>query len=70
MKVLGWRDGPVDNSSLSQDPEILESEPSHYQGFFSKPEGLTEDQFERKLYLLRRVISNSIYLHFHILYIT
>ena len=61
MKVLGWRDVPVDNSSLSQDPEILESEPSHYQGFFSKPEGLTEDQFERKLYLLRRVISNSIY---------
>ncbi len=61
MKVMGWRKVPVDNSCLTKDPEITASEPTHYQGFFSKPDGLTEDQFERKLYLLRRVISNSIY---------
>ncbi len=63
MDVLHWRKVPVDNSCLSKDPEISRSEPTHYQAFFSKPKDLSEDEYERKLYLVRRVISNSVYAH-------
>ena len=56
---IGWRKVPVDNSGLSQDPEIMASEPSHWQAFFARPDGLSDDEYERKLYILRRVISNA-----------
>lgn len=60
--LLGWRDVPVDNSSLSQAPEIQASEPVHRQVFIGRgdttPDG---DDFERRLFILRKVISNTIY---------
>ena len=31
--LIGWRAVPTDNSMLSQDPDILNSEPMHWQGF-------------------------------------
>ena len=46
MDVLYWRKVPVDNSCLSKDPEISQSEPTHFQAFFSKPEDLNEDEYE------------------------
>ena len=58
--IIGWRSVPTDNSMLSQNPEILSAEPIHWQGFFAKPKGLTEDEFERQIYILRRSISNSV----------
>ena len=58
--VIGWRKVPTDNSSLSTDPEILASEPIHWQGFFTRPDGLTDDEFERDLYVTRRVAFNAI----------
>ncbi len=33
--VFGWRKVPVDNASLSQDPEIMASEPVSWQAFFA-----------------------------------
>ena len=36
ISILGWRTVPVDNSCLSKDHEILESEPEHIQAFFTK----------------------------------
>ncbi len=62
--LLGWRAVPVDNSSLSTDPEIAASEPSHWQAFFSPAKDLDNDTFERKLYILRRVISNALLKNF------
>ncbi len=56
---LGWREVPVDNARLSQDPEIMAAEPAHWQGFLARPDGLSDDEYERKLYILRRVISNT-----------
>ena len=58
--VIGWRDVPVDNTSLSQDPEIMASEPDCAQAFFAKGEHEDNDAFERALYVQRRVISNNV----------
>ncbi len=60
--LLGWRDVPTDNSSLSKDPEIRRKEPVHRQVFIGRGEGIADDEaFERKLYILRKVISARIY---------
>ncbi|MBV6656376.1 MAG: glutamate synthase subunit alpha, partial [Devosiaceae bacterium] len=62
QQLLGWRDVPVDNSCLSQAPDIQASEPVHRQVFIGR-NATTEagDEFERKLFILRKVISNTIY---------
>jgi len=60
QSVIGWREVPTDNAMLSTDPEIAASEPFHVQGFFSRSENQTDDEFERRLYTLRRVLSNRI----------
>ena len=62
LELLGWRDVPVDNSSLSQDPEIATTEPIHRQVFIGrgKFEG-NEDEFERQIFITRKVISNRIF---------
>ena len=60
--LLGWRDVPVDNSELSHAPEIAITEPFHRQVFIGRGAGITgDDDFERKLYLVRKVISARIY---------
>src|SRR5690554_4197829 len=61
--LLGVRHVPVDNSSLSKAPEIAASEPYHLQMFFGRPEGYTDEQYERGLYILRKVISGRLYSH-------
>lgn len=60
--LLGFRDVPVDNSSLSEAPEIAATEPRHVQVFIGAGrEAATSDEFERRLFTLRKVISNRIY---------
>ena len=60
--LLGFRDVPVDNSSLSAAPHIAASEPVHQQVFIGRSKDITtEDDFERKLYVLRKVISARIH---------
>jgi glutamate synthase (NADPH/NADH) large chain len=61
VEVIALRDVPVDNASLSKDPDIAASEPVHVQVFFARPEGLDEDTFERRLFILRKVMSNRVY---------
>ncbi|WP_407061676.1 glutamate synthase large subunit [Aureimonas sp. SK2] len=64
--VLGWRDVPVDNSSLSKAPEIAATEPCHRQVFIARPaSAATDDEFERKLYIIRKVVSNRVYAEAH-----
>ncbi|MEL6736771.1 MAG: glutamate synthase subunit alpha, partial [Pseudomonadota bacterium] len=60
VPFLGWRKVPVNNAGLSQDPEIAASEPVHWQGFFGRPEGMEDEDYERRLYLTRRVLSNRV----------
>ncbi len=57
---LGWRDVPVDSSDLGE--AVKATEPVQRQLFVGRGEGVTdEDDFERKLYVLRKSVSNKIY---------
>ena len=59
LKLLGWRDVPADNSCLSA--SVIETEPTHRQVFIGRgPDIEDENEFERRLYILRKVISNTI----------
>jgi glutamate synthase (NADPH/NADH) large chain len=60
--VLGWRDVPSDNASLSKAPEIAATEPFHRQVIIGRGPGIAdEESFERKLYIIRKVCSAKIY---------
>ncbi|WP_445465030.1 glutamate synthase large subunit [Faunimonas sp. B44] len=61
QRFLGWRTVPVDNSCLSSAPDIAASEPVHRQVFIARGDGVSGDDFERRLFVLRKVISNTIY---------
>ncbi|MBN9445720.1 MAG: glutamate synthase large subunit, partial [Bosea sp.] len=57
---LGWRDVPVDNSDLGE--AVKETEPTHRQIFVGRPAEISdEDDFERKVYVLRKSVSNKVY---------
>src|SRR5690606_26182201 len=59
QQFLGFRDVPVDNSSLSKAPDIAATEPFHVQAFIGAGrDAATNAEFERKLFLIRKVISN------------
>jgi glutamate synthase (NADPH/NADH) large chain len=59
LQLLGWRMVPTDNACLS--PNVIETEPTHRQVFVGHgPDIEDETEFERRLYLLRKVISNTI----------
>ena len=60
--LLGFRDVPVDNSSLSTAPDIAASEPVHLQVFIGRGADIdNDDDYERRLYILRKVISGRIH---------
>jgi glutamate synthase (NADPH) large chain len=60
MTLLGWRDVPVDNSTLGE--AVKPTEPVHLQVFIGRGKKIkSEDDFERRLYILRKSISNAIY---------
>jgi len=60
--LLGFRDVPVDNASLSKAPDIAATEPHHVQVFIGAGrDAATNAEFERRLFTLRKVISNRIY---------
>jgi len=59
LKLLGWRDVPFDNACLSA--SVIETEPTHRQVFIGRgPDIEDQSEFERRLYILRKVISNTI----------
>jgi len=60
LEFIGYRDVPVDNSCLSQITKDVE--PVHRQLFIGKPKSMKDrDAFERRLYLVRKVVSNALY---------
>ncbi len=59
LKLLGWRDVPSDNSCLSE--SVIATEPVQRQVFIGRGPGIEDEaSFERKLYILRKVISSTI----------
>ena len=60
MTLLGWRDVPTDNSTLGE--SVKPTEPVHQQVFIGRGKKIKDEtEFERRLYLLRKSISNAIY---------
>ena len=59
LELLGWRAVPVDNSCLSE--MVRATEPVHRQIFIARPKGMSEDDFERRLYLVRKIVSNALH---------
>src|SRR5438105_6778507 len=60
LTLLGWREVPHDNSSLGE--SVKPTEPFHTQVFIGRgPAIKSEDEFERRLYILRKVISDVVY---------
>ena len=60
--LIGFRDVPVDNSLLSKAPEIAASEPVHRQVFIGRSPAIdSDDDYERRLYILRKVVSGRIH---------
>lgn len=57
LTLLGYRDVPGDNSVLGAAP--LESEPKIEQVFIQKPDHLTQQEFERKLFVLRKYTAHG-----------
>jgi glutamate synthase (NADPH) large chain len=58
MSVLGWRDTPVDADAIGRIARA--SQPYIQQLFVDRPAGMSEDAFERKLYVVRRRAENEI----------
>src|SRR5260370_42359875 len=60
LMLLGWRDGPTDTSSLGA--TVKPTEPAMMQVFIARNGAAkTDDEFERRLYILRKSISHAIY---------
>ncbi len=60
LELLGWRTVPVDNSCLSE--MVKATEPIHRQVLIGRPKTIgNEDDFERRLYLVRKIVSNAIH---------
>src|SRR5712672_3766253 len=60
MTLLGWREVPTDNSTLGV--SVKPTEPVHQQVFIGRGNKIkSEDEFERRLYILRKTISAIIY---------
>ncbi|HJW80700.1 MAG TPA: glutamate synthase large subunit, partial [Acidiferrobacterales bacterium] len=60
QSLLGWRDVPVDHSSLG--PTACSSEPLFRQIFIGRAAGIADDMaFERKLYVIRKRIEQAIW---------
>ena len=58
LPVLGWRDTPVEVDAIGRVARA--SQPYIQQFFAGRPGGLTDDEFERKLYVVRKRMEKQI----------
>ena len=60
LTLIGWRDVPTDNSTLGE--SVKPTEPVIQQVFIGRGKKISnESDFERRLYILRKSMSNAIY---------
>src|SRR5580700_6220443 len=60
LTLLGWRDVPTDNASLGE--TVKPTEPANMQVFIGRGTHIKDEvEFERRLYILRKSISQAIY---------
>ncbi len=58
LEVLGWRDTPVEGDAIGRVARV--SQPYIEQFFVRRPEGMDQESFERKLYVVRKRASNEV----------
>src|SRR3954452_2438385 len=59
LTVLGWRDTPIDGSKIGR--VARNSQPYIEQIFVARAKGMTEDQLERKLYVVRKRAEREVF---------
>lgn len=60
QKLIGWRVVPVDANGADIGPTARSGEPVIEQLFVAAADGLNQDEFERKLYLIRKQASHAL----------
>ncbi|MEJ5171996.1 MAG: hypothetical protein WHU10_13495, partial [Fimbriimonadales bacterium] len=58
LEVLGWRDTPVEGDAIGRVARV--SQPYIQQFFVRRPDGMDQDAFERRLYVVRKRASNEV----------
>jgi len=58
--LLGWRDVPIDAVGADVGPAALAAQPRIEQLFIGAAEGLSQEEFERKLYVIRKRFSHTL----------
>jgi glutamate synthase domain-containing protein 2/glutamate synthase domain-containing protein 1/glutamate synthase domain-containing protein 3 len=58
LSILGWRDIPVNGDAIGR--QALDTRPYIKQLFLGCPEGLDQDAFERKLFVVRRIAESKV----------
>ena len=58
--LLGWRDVPTDAVGADVGPAALAAQPRIEQLFIGAAEGLSQEEFERKLYVIRKRFSHTL----------
>ena len=60
QRFIGWRDLPVDAKRANIGATALRSEPEICQAFVGPGEGVSQDDFERKLYVIRKMTTKKV----------
>jgi len=60
LRLVGWREVPTDAEAADMGPTARAAEPNIEQLFVAAPDGLDADEFERKIYLLRKQATNAL----------
>lgn len=60
QKLIGWREIPVEPKKADVGPTALRSMPFFEQLFVGAADGLSQDAFERQLYVIRKLASSTL----------
>ena len=60
QRFIGWREVPVDPSGANIGASALREQPKIMQAFIAPADGTDQDEFERKLYLIRKRVSHDV----------
>ncbi len=60
QRFVGWRENPVDPAGANIGATALRAQPKIMQIFIAPADGIDQDDFERKLYLIRKRVTNEV----------
>jgi glutamate synthase (NADPH) large chain len=60
QRLVGWRRVPTDSAKADIGPTALSGEPTTEQLFIAAADGLSREEFERKVYLIRKQASHAL----------